>query len=72
MKNKIITIKFICSKQFFVIGVNIKNGVSIKNIRWRNDDSFKEINARYMFGITHYIDWRLCHYDKNKWSKRSN
>ncbi|EVX70055.1 tandem lipoprotein [Staphylococcus aureus F76996] len=24
-----------------------------------------------MFGITHYIDWRLCHYDKNKWSKRS-
>ncbi len=23
-----------------------------------------------MLGITHYIDCRLCHYDKNKWSKR--
>ena len=24
----------------------------------------QKINARYMFGITHYIDCRLCHYDK--------
>ncbi|WP_441007705.1 hypothetical protein, partial [Staphylococcus aureus] len=51
-----ITIKFICSKQFFVIGVNIKNGVSIKNIRWRNDDSFKKGK------IVSMLDNTICFY----------
>ncbi|WP_203604698.1 hypothetical protein, partial [Staphylococcus aureus] len=53
---KIITIKFICSKQFFVLGVNIKNGVSIKNIRWRNDDSFKKNK------IVSMLDNTICFY----------